>query len=357
MAQPPANVNNYGYSPAAPTPPEQVQPNFAPQPPMAPIPSAPPPPNFAPQQQMAPAPAGPPPPMSPGAPPSPMAPPPNYNPSPYGQPNPYGQPPPAYTPSQTPPPQYTPSQTPPQYTPSQTPPTSPGWNRPIVRPIIAAPQNNFMCCEYMVWVQIVSVILLVCFGVTLLYFIGTFSRTKEVDKETDKCEKYKFMHEDAYEMSNDAHLICGAGIAGSFGWLIPVLLLNVFDVVNAFWLKKAIMFRLSAVLWSVVAIVAVIILLACSVTIFFVWTTFWRFFAIIMILCLLWIFLFPGIILIFIYAYTLFRTAKLLPEDVKPVNAAAATPNAATPNAATPSAAVPNVAVPNAVVPNAAPLA
>ncbi|KAH7694036.1 protein piccolo-like protein [Aphelenchoides avenae] len=349
MAQPPANVNNYGYSPAAPTPPEQVQPNFAPQPPMAPIPSAPPPPNFAPQQQMAPAPAGPPPPMSPAAPPSPMAPPPNYNPPPYGQPNPYGQPPPAYTPSQTPP-QYTPSQTPPQYTPSQTPPTSPGMYRPypqspIVRPIIAAPQNNFMCCEYMVWVQMVSVILLVCFGVTLLYFIGTFSKRKEVDMETDNCEKYKFMQEDAYDYSNDVHLICGAGIAGTFGWLIPVLLVNTFDVVNAFWLKKAIMFRLSAVLWSVVAIVSVIVLLACSVTIFFVWTTFWRFFAIIMILCLLWIFLFPGIILICIYAYALFRTAKLLPEDVKPVNVAAATPNAATPNAA----------VPNAVVPNAAP--
>ena len=137
MAQPPANVNNYGYSPGAPTPPEQVQPNFAPQPPMGPAPYAPPPPNFAPQQQMAPVPAAPPPPMSPAYQASPMAQTPNYNPPPYGQPTPYGQPPPPYTPM-------------------QTPPTSPYMNRPyaqspMVRPVVVAPRNdNFMCCEYMV---------------------------------------------------------------------------------------------------------------------------------------------------------------------------------------------------------------
>ncbi|KAH7727955.1 hypothetical protein AAVH_04199 [Aphelenchoides avenae] len=121
----------------------------------------------------------------------------------------------------------------------------------------------------------------------------------------DKKEKIK------KDYSYEDHVRCGFGVGGTFGWLVPLLLFNALDVVNAFRVKSVCWFRVSGVIWAIGFVLDTITLLAVTVVLLFSGLIILFFTFVSMFLGLLWVFSFPAIVLLGFYVYALFKAAQI----------------------------------------------
>lgn len=200
------------------------------------------------------------------------------------------------------------------------------------------------------------VVLAVSAFITLIYFISTFTSygVKNPDFNNDRCQLYnkrisRVGPKDVNDLTGynmEDHLVCGAGPWGSFGWLLPMIVILVFDVSNAYFLKKPIGFRVSAILWvsclvsplpssdyrqfqSILGALALFTLVTISLLIWIIWAKLWQysdtmlvcngacpwrsaFLDLLQIIIVLWIFSVPAIVIIGLYAYSLFKCVQIL---------------------------------------------
>lgn len=75
-------------------------------------------------------------------------------------------------------------------------------------------------------------------SLAMLYFILIFATLKDCDEYRNRANR-----EDAQK-----ELVCVGGVGGTFGWLLPIFLYNIFEVVSAFVVKKSWIFRVRGVI-------------------------------------------------------------------------------------------------------------